>query len=119
MNFFILIYLSVMNIEQWSTRAAVVHSRGVDLNLPLKATLQLAVHSIYFSHTTNEKKEVNKSFSVKWPLNSKIKISWNYAARVDHCSMFITVYFYLFVYTCTNCFGWRPRILKVSTGEVI
>ena len=50
--------ITVMN------KGPLVHSRSVHLNL------QWSVHSQYFSHTTNEKKEVNKSFSVKWPLNS-------------------------------------------------
>ena len=55
---------------------ALVHSRGIGpfaqrrLNLLLRATLQSVVHLQCFSHTTNEKKEVNKSFSVQWPLNS-------------------------------------------------
>ena len=55
---------------------ALVHSRGIGpfarrrLNLLLRATLQSVVHSQCFSRTTNEKKEVDKSFSVKWPLNS-------------------------------------------------
>ena len=66
----LLLDLSVMNIEQWTiARPPLVHSRSVDLNLLLRATLQSLVHSQCFSHTTNEKKEVNKSFSVQWPPN--------------------------------------------------
>ena len=55
---------------------ALVHSRGTGplarrrRNLLLRATLESVVQSQCFSHTTNEKKEVNKSFSVQWPLNS-------------------------------------------------
>ena len=55
---------------------ALVHSRDTGplalrrLNLLLRATLESVVHSQCFSHSTNEKKEVNKSFSVQWPLNS-------------------------------------------------
>ena len=39
-----------------------VHSCGGDFYLLLRATLPPVVHSLYFSHTTNEKEEVNKSF---------------------------------------------------------
>ena len=58
----------VMNIERSS--GPLVHSRSIHLNLFLRATLQSSIHSQHLSHTTNEKNGVNKSFSVKWPLNS-------------------------------------------------
>ena len=58
--------LTVMNIEQW-TIGSLTRRR---LKFPLRATLLLVIHSQCFFHTSNEKKEVNKSFSVQWPLNS-------------------------------------------------
>ena len=50
-----------------------VHLSWGDLNSLLRATLEPAVNSLYFSHTTNDWKDVNKSFSVVWPLNLNLR----------------------------------------------
>ena len=80
---------TVMNKEQWTSGPLTCWR--LKFTLKRHATLQQAVHSLNFSLTTNEIKEMNKLLSVVWLLNLNLLGPWPASGPLVHCSVFITV----------------------------
>ena len=82
-----------MNIEQWTSGPlAQRSSMRLKFTLKVKGRITASGSFIIFSHTENERRNVNKSLSVVWlPNLNHVTCDFGAQDPLVHCSMFITV----------------------------